>query len=209
MNLSDRKRALLTEMGVDVWVLRSARPVAPPAQPEAASGRPEVKARRTLSQPVTPPAPVRDSSPDPAIAVSVATTEVAKAPPVPPFRVACFAKGDVLMLVEPGTAKAAVRFALDLLSAASGIWGGELDRLDFDWPQPGIENNASTRSRALGAFVAKQMGDRDPGLVLVGQEVAERLEQIPAGCLMLPPLGALMTQGELKRQVWAQLQERR
>jgi hypothetical protein len=130
-------------------------------------------------------------------------------PPVAPFSVVCFAKGDVLLLIEPGASRAAVRFAMDLLSAASGIWGGELDRLAFDWPQPGIENNPTTQSRALGAFVGKQIADRDPGLLLIGRDVAGRLEQPVDGCVLLPPLDALMTQGELKRALWAELKARR
>jgi hypothetical protein len=39
----------------------------------------------------------------------------------------------------------------------------------------------------------------------MGQEVADRLEHTPDDCLILPPLGALMTQGELKRELWARL----
>ena len=131
--------------------------------------------------------------------------------PVAPFRVSCLTKGDVLLLVlsEGGESRAARRFALDLLSAASGIWGGEAAQLAFDWPQPGIENNAETQRKALGAFVAKQIGDHDGGLMLIGAEVVERLSETPAGALILAPLEALMTRGELKRELWREIESRR
>ncbi len=128
---------------------------------------------------------------------------------VPPFSVVCLAKGDVLLLVEPGSSRAALRFALDLLSAASGIWGGELDQLNFDWPQPGIDDNAAACGRALSAFLGKQINDRDPALIIMGSEMAGRLEQVPEGSVLLPPFASLMTRGELKRELWTALQERR
>jgi hypothetical protein len=122
--------------------------------------------------------------------------------------VVCLSKGDVVLLIEPGKSKAALRFASDLLSAASNVWGGNMDRLAFDWPQPGIENNAATQTRALGAFVDKQLGDRAPGLILLADEVAGRLETLPSGYLRLPPITLLMTQGEHKRALWEKLKER-
>jgi len=199
MNLSDRKKTYLREMGVDVWQLRrpaSARDQKIPIE-QAVSPQPTERALRhgSTHQPETAPPVERPSVP----------AAASKAPAIPPFSVVCLAKGDVLLLIDPGQTKAALRFALDLLSAASGIWGGELDQLSFDWPQPGIDNNAASRNRALGAFLAKQIGDRVPSLVLMGQEVADRLEHTPDDCLILPPLGALMTQGELKRELWARL----
>lgn len=109
------------------------------------------------------------------------------------------------MLVALGQAKTERRFALDVLAAASGVFGGETAQLAFDWPQPGVENNPDTARRALAAFVAKQLGDRPDGQVLIGAEVVERLEAAPDGCLVLPAMAELMVDGERKRALWQAL----
>ena len=43
----------------------------------------------------------------------------------------------------------------------------------------------------------------------MGPEVAGYLDRVPEGTFLLPPLTELMARGELKRELWAALQERR
>lgn len=194
------KRAMLRRMGVDVWLTRtgvrepSARPAAAKTSGLAAdnqTARKNAASKKAASR--MSPSPDVTSTAEPAVA---------------PFSVACLSKGQVLMLIELGRSKAASRFALDVLAASSGQFGGEAVQLDFDWPQPGVDNNAGSARKALGAFVAKQVGDRAPALVLVGREVANRLEQVPDGSILLAPLAELMVDGDKKRALWAELEGR-
>ncbi len=185
---------MLRQMGVDVWLLRRETaealaelsaperllPTAEPAQTEAAQR-----------------APVAQPEPRPQPPVS--------GPEVQPFSVYCLSKGPVLMLVELGASKAERRFALDVLAASSGLFGGNAAQLAFEWPQPGVDNNPGTVRKALRAFVAKQLGDQQPEQILIGREVAGRLEQLPEGAIELAPLAELMVDGALKRALWAEL----
>ncbi len=113
------------------------------------------------------------------------------------------------MLVELPRSKAARRFALDVLAASSGQFGGDTSQLAFDWPQPGVDNHSESAQKALGAFVAKQMSDQTPALVLVGREVADRLARVPDDCILMAPLAELMVDGAKKRALWAELEGRR
>ena len=113
------------------------------------------------------------------------------------------------MLVELARSKAARRFALDIIAASSGQFGGGTAQLAFDWPQPGVDNHADAVRKALGAFVAKQLADQAPALVLVGREVANRLERVPDDCILMAPLAELMVDGDKKRALWAELEGRR
>lgn len=199
------KRAMLRRMGVDVWLTRtgvrepSARPAAAKTSGLAADNQTARKNAASKNAASKKAASRMSPSPD--------VTSTAE-PAVAPFSVACLSKGQVLMLVELGRSKAASRFALDVLAASSGQFGGEAVQLAFDWPQPGVDNNAGSARKALGAFVAKQLGDRAPALVLVGREVANRLEQVPDGSILLAPLAELMVDGDKKRALWAELEGR-
>jgi hypothetical protein len=198
-------------MGVDVWLLRRA---AHEASPDLSVPDNQVApGERGLS--AAPADSVRAASRTPAGKGSdLAPVEPASAParsagrPVAPFSVFCLSKGPVLMLVELGPSKAARRFALDVLAASSGIYGGETAQLAFEWPQPGVDNNPRTLKKALGAFVSKQLSDQAPSRVLIDQEVSARLEQIPDGSIELAPLAELMVDGERKRALWAKLEGR-
>jgi len=204
---------MLRQMGVDVWLARggAVEPLAELSVPQGDSATTRIPiATEQHARPVTPassePAPSKPPAtvPDPA-----ATQPRTAGSPIAPFSVLCLSKGRVLMFVEPGQSRAARRFALDLLAASSGVWGGESAHLAFDWPQPGIDNNPLTVRKALSAFVAKQLGDQNPSLVLIGREVAERLEQIPDDSIVLAPLPELMVEGELKRALWTELEGHR
>ncbi len=178
---------MLRQMGVDVWLARTG-----PADPLSELSVPRVSVPEDLPVERPGPAPAR-----------------AAGPAVAPFSVACLSKGPVLMLIELGPSKAARRFALDLLAAGSGMFGGESTQLAFDWPQPGVDNNAEAVRKALSAFLSKQIDDLDPSTLLIGREVADRLGQVPDGCILLAPLAELMVDGQKKRSLWTELEGRR
>jgi hypothetical protein len=138
----------------------------------------------------------------------------ASSPPAPgvrPFTVWCFSRPGALLLIETADPRAARRFAADLLAALTGIWGGETEQLRFEWPQPGLSPSEDSVTRALAAFVGKQVGDNGDALVLVGAEVADRLaaSTLPESCLVLPRFDTLMTDGACKRALWQDVGSRR
>lgn len=201
-------------MGVDVWLPRtgpaeslaelSAEVVAPASRKDPVPNLPE---------PAVPVAPGEARQPVAAAPTGREATGNAAGneagPPVAPFSVLCLSKGPALMLVEPGGSKAARRFCLDVLAAASGVYGGESAQVAFNWPQPGVQNDKRSAGRALGAFVAKQLGDRAPELVLIDTVSADRLESVPEGSLQLAPVAELMIDAAKKRSLWLELEGRR
>ncbi|MGE0625805.1 MAG: hypothetical protein AB7I04_14615 [Pseudomonadales bacterium] len=215
---------LLNAMGIDVWHARR------PAGPEPSS-RVEVDASPAAHAHAQDEAPARAAravledarvagarsgtstagAPARSVPEATAARERPAASGVAPFSVLCLSKAGALLLIEPADPRAARRFAADLLAAATGVWGGETQQLRFEWPQPGIAPTADAVARALGAFVGKQLADSDGALVLVGAEVADRLAPgtLPADCLLLPPIDALMTDGSLKRALWQKVGSRR
>lgn len=205
------RHAILRQMGVDVWLLRHAADDASPAL--SGPDKPVVAGERDLptvqadSVGAVLKAPTGTGS-DLPLEETTSTLVRPAGRPVAAFSVFCLSKGPVLMLVELGPSKAARRFALDVLAASSGIYGGDTAQLAFEWPQPGVDNNPETLKKALGAFVSKQLSDHAPSRVLISQEVSARLEQIPDGCIELPPLSELMVDGEGKRALWAKLEGR-
>jgi hypothetical protein len=213
-NSSARKRAMLRQMGVDVWLDRTghSEPLAELSEPEV-SQREDLPSERTDQTPLPgEPArsPPRAEIPAPQESTApkepIAPKRQPSGPALAPFSVACLSKGPVLMLVELAPSKAGRRFALDVLAAASGVFGGETTQLAFDWPQPGVDNTPETVRKALGAFVAKQIGDLDPARLLMDREVAGRLERVPDGCVLLAPLAELMVDGQKKRALWTELE---
>lgn len=198
--LDPRAVRLLKEMGIDVWRPRRSEPSV------RAAAAPRLDASRAAPAPAA--APAAATVPEPQVAP---TRPVPSDPPVLPFTVLCLSKAGAVLLIETADPRAARRFAADLLAAATGAWGGETRLLAFEWPQPGIAPAADAVTRALGAFVGKQLADNDGALVLVGAEVLARLDSgiLPDGCLVLPPFDALMTDGSLKRTLWQNVGLRR
>ena len=76
-----------------------------------------------------------------------------------PFTVLCLAKEDSLLLIEPTDLRAGRRFGADLLAAVTGNWADAARQLLFEWPQAGIANDELSVSKALGAFVSRQLGE--------------------------------------------------
>jgi hypothetical protein len=212
LEAENARHAILRQMGVDVWLLRRRADEALPGL-SAPGGQVVAGARE---QPTVQTDSVKAALKATAVgkgrglppAETTSTPVRSAGRPVAPFSVFCLSKGPVLMLVELGPSKAARRFALDVLAASSGIYGGDTAQLAFEWPQPGVDNNPQTLKKALGAFVAKQLSDQAPSRVLIGQEVSARLEQIPDGSIELAPLAELMVDGERKRALWAELEGR-
>jgi hypothetical protein len=166
------------------------RAVAEAEVAEAEVAEAEVKAEvESIETPVRPP-PIQ--SLEGGGATSIATE---------PFAVLCLSREGAVLLSQPSDLRAARRFGADLLAAVTGVWGGQSDQLIFEWPQPGIDASAESMSKALGAFVIKQVGDNADGLTLVGAEVVERLGRVPVPdeCMVIPAIDELMTSGDLKR----------
>ena len=198
---------LLREMGVDVWRVRRQADDAGPAEAEIqplteTETTAEADAVKAPVQPLPEPAvaPVRKA---PDEGADTSTT-------IEPFAVVCLSREGAVLLSQPSDLKAARRFGADLLAAVTGIWGGQSDQLVFEWPQPGIDASAESMSRALGAFVIKQVGDNADGLTLVSAEVVERLGRVPVPeeCLVIPAIDELMTNGDLKRTLWQEIVRR-
>jgi len=210
---------ILREMGVDVWRRRrTGSDDSGEGSGKKASGK-KASDKKTSGnkQPVKKPLPAAvaaDRSGLDDVSAAVGREPEQKAPDaagVPAFKVLSLLREGALLVVEPAEIRTGRRFAADLLAAVTGLWGGESRQLVFDWPQAGIENTRESMSRALAAFVNKQISDNEDGLTLIGAEVVDRLGQapVPEDCLVLPPFEELMTRGELKRSLWKEIGRRR
>jgi hypothetical protein len=201
------RRTILRELGVEVWRIRAAgtAPAAAPGEQvnvptlladERTPGEPETAA---ISSGTTRPARQGESSlVDDALAVR--------------FAVESFAQGQVLLLVEDAAGKRLLRFAQDLLSAASGAWSATPARRRFEWPPapdglPGAPSlGAAAPARALRAFVARSVQDFGTRRVLCTPAVAERLAGWDGPpVLVIPPLEPLARDAAEKRRLWARL----
>lgn len=176
-------------MGVDVWRERC-----------TAAGPVPLAPRQKRAEPGADRGPADRVEPSP---------DAVEAP-VSAFSVLCLKKGNAVLIAEPRDLKTGRRFAVDLLSSVAGIWGGRHDQLVFDWPQPGIDGARAAAARALRAFVDKQAADSPDGIVLVAQEVVDRLGavQVPDRWLVIPVFDELMTRGDMKRALWSELARR-
>lgn len=198
-------------MGIEVWRLR--RPLIAGVSADTLRSRERAPRDATRPSAVMPesvgPAaqPARDSSG--AEAIPGRSRESGSA--VAPFTVYCLRHQNAVLLMAPENAKAGRRFAADLLAALTGVWGGEVAQLVFAWPQAGLEDNAASAGRALGAFVGRVFDDNTGGITLVSAEVLERLGpgfDLPAEGLLLPPIDELMVDGEKKRLLWRDIESR-
>ena len=187
-------------MGIDVWHLR---PAASPQEPVV----PTEHRVQTLPENLSDPRPSTPLSAQPA-QTSASGSQAVRPTPVAPFVVVSLIKQDVLLLIAPRDLKASRRFAQDVLAAATGVRDGESGQRVFDWPQPGIENSAASLSRALGAFVSKQISDNASGMTLIGAELLERLDdfELTDDTLVMAAIDELMTSAELKRKLWLEIE---
>ncbi len=217
--LTDRSRTLLNAMGIDVYRLRhgDAGEALPAAETERAR-QPAGKLKDALppvplpgaAAPVTPAAPAPGSEP------GLTGTRVDAGPAIAPFTVLCLRKAGGLVIMEADAAgsprqKAERRFAVDLLAAATGAWGGDSEAVAFDWPQAAIDNTAHAQQKALGAFLAKQLSDAEATVVLMDEGLTARLPEgrVPGhaeAAVLVPPLTAVMSDAALKRRLWQTLE---
>jgi hypothetical protein len=193
-------------MGVDVWRERcTAAGLAPLEAPVAA-----VPVRKALGRDRGGPRADVGPADRAEHALAAASAPDAGQAQVSAFSVLCLRKDNAVLIAEPRDLKTGRRFAVDLLSSVTGTWGGRHDQLVFDWPQPGIDGSRGAAERALRAFVDKQAADSPDGIVMVAQEVVDRLGtvQVPDRWVVIPVFDELMTRGEMKRTLWGELARR-
>ena len=210
--LTDRSRNLLAAMGIDVYRLRTGQTTEALIPPRPAPEKRSASAPAPAAE--TKPAPVEVDAPATPAATPTAS-RADTAPAVAPFAVLCLRKAHALVIVEASVAdgprqKAERRFAVDLLAAATGAWGGETAAVPFNWPQPGIDNTAPAQQKALAAFLRKQVDDAQATVLLVDDTLDTRLgsAELAAACpgaARIPALAALMNDGALKKQLWRTL----
>jgi hypothetical protein len=195
-------------MGIDVWRQRGSR--ADVADPSPSSAKPIEGVRPSPVHPesghaatrIRVPARVRASEREPP------ATHPAEEPDA--YTVLCLSNAGnegAVVIAAPRDLRTGRRFAADLLASVTGVWGGELRQILFDWPQPGLDGSRTAAAKALGAFVDKQVADLGDGTVLIGAEVVERLgsRELPEHWLVTPRFDELMTSGEAKRALWREL----
>ena len=157
--LDERRRHILKQMDVDVWVLRVApgatpaasAEVSPEASPEAARAGPAAL-RAALEAPASPGPVARAAEPRrrpateatgtaPAAgpAVAAATSPAVSAAPGDAadqgaFSVVSVALPGVVLLLEGDASRRDMRLARDLVSAVAGEWARKPERRRFLWP---------------------------------------------------------------------------
>jgi len=222
--MADRAK-LLKDLGIDVWRLRPGADNvvnAPGRQVESSPEHAvsETTSTREASLTEVPPQE-RPAQKDPAGKPAVPLMKVPD--PIDDFTVVCVRRGDATYVMctsdlqgrEKVGLNAARRFALDVLAIMAGSRGmaekpGQpVSELVFDWPQPGVDNTREHASKALGAFVDKQLDDAGSGPFAVCEKVARLLadDALPGSVIRTPDLIRLLHDGELKKALWRQLQK--
>jgi hypothetical protein len=218
------RRRILKDLGIDVWRLRSAAPVAPLApMPEPAAPAPRPAAVSPAeAPPVTAPSPVetprvkaprveaaRHRAAASAVAAPAAPEPIERlAEPAAPLSVLSLAAGSVVMLLEGSPPRRDLRLARDVLAAAGGDWRAKPVTRRFDWP-PAVAgamlaDGPDALRRALEAFVRKDLDDYGARLLLCQESLCAHLPEQWPGCglVVLPPLGRLGREPAQKRQLW-------
>ncbi|MEM8766599.1 MAG: hypothetical protein AAGE43_04095 [Pseudomonadota bacterium] len=218
--LTDRSRKLLKAMGIEVYRLRHGDAAREPVE-QAPDQTPVKQALKDTLPPLAGSETAPASAP-PSASPAPMTVPADAGPAVAPFVVLCLRKAGGLVILEADATggprqKAERRFAVDLLAAATGAWGGDTEALVFSWPQAAIENTAVAQRKALRAFLAKQLSDAQATVVLMDEGLSARLPEDGAffdgsadaggaDVLSVPPLTALMSDGALKRALWQTLE---
>jgi hypothetical protein len=201
MNESTR-RQILGELGIEVWLLRAARPAG--GQPEAGAGSASVAGAPPPRATQRTPARVRPSLP-PArpVAAANARTEAVRS-----LTVLALACPGVLLTLTGTPSRRDLRLARDLLAAATGRWDVSPQRRAFRWP-PGLPASAegggsNSMERALAAFIDKDIADHAVSLLLCTADVDVLLPGEWPGCRrhVIAPLEALGRDAGAKRAVW-------
>lgn len=204
------KRALLRELGIDVWLLRTA--------PETLAEEPVLAARSSrvvatgasTEASAEPSSQTADPLPESSVAEPVKTANVKT-----DIAVVCVSAPGVLLLHESrqphGVGKSNSRLVTDLLAATAGDWQISVREAQFTWPPAGVTKLQSQDGcRALGAFVEKQLQECDARWVLATDTVVNWLAGgLPGDKLIgIPPLQNLSADSEQKKRLWRQIQTR-
>lgn len=127
----------------------------------------------------------------------------------------------VMVLLEGMPTRRDGRLVRDLLSAATGDWGGQPSTRRFDWPPAldmdiGGATGADAADRALRAFVAKDIADHQVSLLIGTGALTARFRSLrpqslrySGARLEVSSLDRLSRDPVEKRQVWAALADRR
>ena len=137
------------------------------------------------------------------------------------------ALGRSIMLIAGSPSRRDLRLAMDVLAAASADWQTKPSARRFDWPpdvsadllasdQQASDQQASVQqasdqdapSRALEAFVDKDVVDHQARLLLCADSLSARLSERWPGCslVVVPPLDVLGRDVARKRALWQAIQ---
>ena len=209
VRLDARRRGMLADMGIDVWVIRGnaagvvevpqsqtivvPEPV-PPAETKAPEKGPDVArlndSAPSAAQQAKMPVPRRRPLEPPLADVA---TEIA---------VTCLTRPGALLLAYGREWTQAGRLGRDLLAAATGSWGSDSKRISFGWREPG---DPSDGWRAFKAFADKQLADAEASVIFVNEALVDHLpERASSGTLVvLPNLAEFDT--DAKRGLWTRI----
>ncbi|MDA1076913.1 MAG: hypothetical protein O3A63_19515 [Proteobacteria bacterium] len=188
-----RKTQLLERMGITVWYGRrsSTDPLPLPVNSEPLDG------------------PAEDQVQAATVKEEVKTEDPAN---LQPLHFVCFAiDGAVLVALAP-EGERELRFAQDIVCAASGTWSQAPSKLNFDWPQRiGGRVVSGDRTRAVCAFVEKQLQNVKGTVVLVTDDLAQNVQSLSdrSQIVVLPPLKQLAGDIDAKKRLWLQIQKTR
>lgn len=200
------KRQLLRDLGIDVWVLRSS--------PETLSKESTHRSQGASVVAAVTPAEVR-FDPSPQTVERSVREPVEKSDSDTIIDVACVSAPGVLLLLDspqPVQARrSGGRLVTDLLATTTGDWQITVRETQFRWPPAGVAKlQSQDGSRALGAFVEKQMQECGARWVLATDTVIDWLADGLLGdkLIGIPPIQDLGADGEQKRLLWRQIQTR-
>lgn len=140
---------------------------------------------------------------------------------IKPFRVFCFVRGDVMLMLQASHAREIGRFGRDLLVSACGDWRGQVaaraahggtqnvQETVFSWPPAGLAATEEDAVKGLCAFTDKQLSTgRRKKLIVLSRSIAQRLSgmKLPQSVVLLPPVAEMSGSWELKRNLWLELQ---
>ena len=201
------RRQILKDIGIDVWLPRggvSALAAQPPVGAGRAVADVDSPARSAPTVPVEQP-------------LRPLKVEASAPEPVEPFAVLSVTAAGVMVLLEGTPTRREGRLIRDLLSAATGEWGGQPSTRRFDWP-PALDMGIATAigadaaDRALRAFVAKDVADHQVALLIATGALIGRFQSLRAQSLRyagvrleVSSLDLLSRDPMEKRRVWAAL----
>ena len=204
------RNAYFRRLGIDVWVPRMPTP---PATEQAATEVPREAARPPprRAQGGVPP-DVAKSAAQPTVEmppkVSVPAPAAAAAD-VQAFRIGCFRYGRVFVAIGED-AWPRRRFLLGVALALNGFESAEREEIVFEWPQRGVDPNASGRS--FRAFFGHQTRAGERALLsgvrvptLLGHEAPAQTCILNGHLYVAPQAPA----GTAKRALWRLIQDMR